>query len=58
MSWAVHVYRDKPELFRTMQRRAMNKQFGWEKAARRYAEVYDWALERIGSQFKPPNHPL
>jgi len=46
--WAVRVYREKPALFRTMQRRAMKKQFGWPKAARAYAEVYDWALERLG----------
>jgi glycogen synthase len=29
-----------------MQRRAMQKEFGWHHAARRYAEVYEWALER------------
>ncbi|HEX9294604.1 MAG TPA: glycogen/starch synthase [Polyangiaceae bacterium] len=47
VSWAVHVYRHKPTLFRTMQRRAMGKRFGWQNAARSYAEVYDWALERV-----------
>jgi starch synthase len=48
VSWAVHVYRDKPKLFRTMQRRAMAKQFGWQKAARHYSDVYGWALQRVG----------
>jgi starch synthase len=48
VGWAVHVYRDDPALFRVMQRRAMGKHFGWEKAAERYAEVYEWALERLG----------
>jgi starch synthase len=45
--WAVHVYRDNPTLFRAMQRRAMAKPFGWNKAARRYVDVYDWAVERV-----------
>jgi len=58
VSWAIHVYRDKPDLFRAMQRRAMSKRFGWEKAARRYAEVYDWALARLSGQYEPPIHPL
>jgi starch synthase len=51
VAWAVRVYRDEPALFRAMQRRAMLKEFGWEKAARRYAEVYDWAaLRKRGSR--------
>jgi starch synthase len=44
--WAVAVYRQNSTLFGSMQRRAMAKQFGWQTAARRYAEVYDWAIER------------
>jgi starch synthase len=44
--WAVRVYRAEPTLFRAMQRRAMQKEFGWPRAARRYGEVYEWALER------------
>jgi starch synthase len=46
VSWAVHVYRENPRLFRAMQARAMNKEFSWQTAARRYVEVYDWALDR------------
>ena len=46
VAWAVRVYRDEPALFRVMQRRAMLKEFGWEKAAKRYAEVYDRAALR------------
>jgi starch synthase len=48
VAWAVRVYRENPTLFRAMQRRAMGKRFGWENAARRYGEVYDWALQRLG----------
>jgi glycogen synthase len=29
-----------------MQDRAMRQDFGWERAAQRYGEVYRWALER------------
>jgi starch synthase len=45
VAWAVRVYRESPALFRAMQVRAMHKQFGWQTAARRYIEVYGWALE-------------
>jgi starch synthase len=43
---AVSLYRDKPTVFRAMQLRGMRKRFGWRIAARRYVEVYDWALQR------------
>jgi starch synthase len=42
--WAVETYRERPEHFRAMQRRAMRKRFGWDLAAQRYAQVYGWAL--------------
>jgi starch synthase len=42
--WAVETYRERPDHFRTMQGRAMRKRFGWDLAAKRYAEVYDWAV--------------
>lgn len=44
--WAVETYRERPEHFRAMQGRAMRKRFGWEEPARRYEEVYEWAIER------------
>jgi glycogen synthase len=44
--WAVAVWREKRPLFRAMQYRAMRQDFGWERAAQRYGEVYRWALER------------
>jgi starch synthase len=44
--WAVDTYRQRNDLFRAMQVRAMEKQFGWDVAAGHYAEVYRWALER------------
>jgi starch synthase len=42
--WAVQTYRERPEQFRAMQRRAMRKRFGWDLAAKRYAQVYGWAV--------------
>jgi starch synthase len=46
--WAVETYRERPAQFRTMQSRAMRKRFGWDVAARRYAQVYDWAVRARG----------
>jgi starch synthase len=49
--WAVETYRQRPEHFRAMQRRAMSKRFGWDVAAKRYAQVYEWAvLARRGAK--------
>ena len=45
VSWAAETYRDRPDHFRAMQRRAMRKHFGWDEAARQYADVYAWALQ-------------
>jgi starch synthase len=42
--WAVETFRERPQHFRAMQRRAMQKTFGWSAAAARYAEVYGWAI--------------
>jgi starch synthase len=43
--WAVETYRERPQHFRAMQQRAMRKHFGWDAAAERYAQVYEWALK-------------
>jgi starch synthase len=43
--WAVETYRERPAHFRGMQRRAMLKHFGWDAAAERYAQVYEWAMK-------------
>ncbi len=53
--WAVETYRQRPDHFRAMQRRAMRKRFGWELAARRYAQVYEWAVQaRSGRTLQVP----
>ncbi len=45
VAWAVDTYRRRPDHFRAMQRRAMQKHFGWDIAAREYAKVYEWAAQ-------------
>lgn len=44
--WAVETYRERPEHFRAMQLRAMQRDFSWAKSAGQYEELYRWALER------------
>jgi len=46
VQWAIRTYRQQPEHFRAMQRQAMTKRFGWNLAARRYSDVYDWAVKQ------------
>jgi starch synthase len=46
VAWAARVYRESPALFHAMRARAMRKEFGWKAAARRYIEVYEWAIEK------------
>jgi starch synthase len=56
--WAVETYRERPAHVRGMQRRAMRKSFGWDLAATRYAQVYDWAIEaRRGPAVVRPSPP-
>ncbi|XXS73250.1 glycogen/starch synthase [Sorangium sp. So ce131] len=46
VAWAVHLYRADPAYFRTMQVRAMKKNFGWAHAARQYEALYRLAISR------------
>ncbi|WP_434045877.1 MULTISPECIES: glycogen synthase [Sorangium] len=46
VAWAVHLYRADPAYFRTMQLRAMKKNFGWSHAARQYEALYRLAISR------------
>jgi starch synthase len=43
---ALDIYRRDPGLVRAMQVAGMRRDFGWKSAARRYEQVYRWALER------------
>jgi starch synthase len=42
--WAVETYRTRPAHFRAMQVRSMSKELGWNVAARKYRNVYEWAI--------------
>jgi starch synthase len=44
--WAVDTYRNQPTHFRAMQVRAMKKKLGWDVAAQKYADVYEWAIAK------------
>ena len=46
IGWACATYFDKPELFKRMQKCAMQKDFSWEKSAKKYEEVYQWAIQQ------------
>ncbi|WP_420877271.1 glycogen synthase [Sorangium cellulosum] len=46
VAWAVHLYRADPAYFRSMQLRAMKKNFGWAQAARQYEALYRLAIAR------------
>jgi starch synthase len=53
--WAIETYRQRPEHFRAMQRRAMLRKFGWDVAAPQYAQVYEWALADRRASAAPPS---
>jgi starch synthase len=46
IGWACATYYDRPDDIRTMQRNGMAQDFSWKKSARRYLELYGWALEK------------
>jgi starch synthase len=42
---AIEVYRSQPDTWRAMQRRAMQHDFGWEKSARSYSDLYQQTVD-------------
>jgi starch synthase len=46
VGWAVWTWYNRPDHFRAMQIRAMRERFSWTRSAERYAELYQWALDR------------
>jgi starch synthase len=48
VQWAIETYRNRPAHFRAMQLQSMRKRLGWDVAAARYHEVYQWAREARG----------
>jgi starch synthase len=46
VGWAVWAWYNRPDDIATMRRRAMQQRFSWETSAARYAELYQWAIDR------------
>lgn len=44
MRWALHTYRNQPQAWRRMQRRAMLSDFSWDMSARSYTKLYEKAI--------------
>jgi starch synthase len=46
LRWAVDVFRERPDAWRRMQQRAMQRDFSWDSSASAYIEVYRKAIIR------------
>lgn len=46
VGWAVWAWYNRPEHIDEMRRRAMQQRFSWEESGRRYAELYQEAIDR------------
>lgn len=46
LRWAIDTYRYRPKAFQRMQKRAMERDFGWERSAGEYLRVYERAAAR------------
>lgn len=46
LNWAINTFRERRDVFRRMQKRAMTIDFGWEKSAKTYIELYERCLAR------------
>lgn len=44
IGWANHVWYDRPDEYRQLQRNGMTADFGWDAAAGHYEDVYRWSL--------------
>jgi starch synthase len=45
---ALHIYRVDPEMWRAVQRQGMRADFSWQRSARGYLQLYEWAIARLG----------
>ncbi len=51
VAWATWVWFNKPEDIVNMQQRAMGKDFSWDLSAKKYSEIYQWALDRKSNRY-------
>ncbi|MCS6985010.1 MAG: glycogen synthase GlgA [Leptospiraceae bacterium] len=48
VAWALRIYREKPELYQAMQKRAMQQDYSWRRSAKKYIKLYRYALRKKG----------
>lgn len=48
LGWACATYLDRPKEFAGLRARGMAQDFSWTRSARRYVEVYQWAIAARG----------
>ena len=46
LGWAIWAWYNRPDDITAMRRRAMQVRFSWDDSAARYAELYQWAIDR------------
>jgi starch synthase len=46
LRWAISTYYNRPEAWRHMQKRAMERDFSWDSSARQYVDLYDRAITK------------
>lgn len=51
VAWATWTWYNKKNDILNMQQRAMNKDFSWDKSAKKYTEIYQWAMDRKENRF-------
>lgn len=46
LRWAIETYRNRPDVWRRMQERAMEQDFSWKISAQQYVDVYRTAIQK------------
>tara|TARA_B100001248_G_scaffold241598_1_gene208353 strand:+ start:25710 stop:27179 length:1470 start_codon:yes stop_codon:yes gene_type:complete len=45
IGWACATYYDKPKAIKKLQKNAMQKEFSWDRSAKKYTDIYQWAID-------------
>ena len=48
LQWALDTYRNRPEAWQRMQKRAMQSDFSWARSAQAYCQLYQTVIDRRG----------
>lgn len=46
IDWAKGIYQQEPQVFQALQRNAMQQDFSWDLSAKRYEDLYQWAVRK------------